>query len=91
MRIILALMLVALLAGCGSPTLRGNAPIRLDAADSESMRRCELPLELPPGDMTQRQIEKYWGLDRKHQIECAKRHGILVDYIIDRDGGLTSK
>ena len=62
---------------------------RLDAPDSASMKSCQKPINLPAGEMTQRDIEKYWGLDRSHQIECAKRHKILADYIKKRDAGLT--
>lgn len=61
---------------------------RLDAPDSVSLRGCLLPTKLPAGAMTQKDIEKYWGLDRSHQIDCAKRHKILADYIKKRDAGL---
>lgn len=92
MRIILALLLAASLAACSTTGIvtPPDHP-RLDAPSAETMRDCALPGKLPSGEMTQAQIEKYWGLDRKHQIDCAKRHGILRDYIIDRDGGLVGK
>jgi hypothetical protein len=90
MRILAAIVLALSLGACAH-----NAVVtppdrpRLDAPSPESVRECLLPINLPKGSLTQAQVEKYWGLDRKHQIDCAKRHKILIDYITDRDSGLT--
>lgn len=91
MRAIIAILLTACLAGCGGTTFYNSNHPRLDPPDQAALRACDLPTNLPKGEMTQAQIEKYWGLDRKHQIECAKRHGILSDYIIERDSALSGK
>lgn len=92
MRAIALLLIVGLLAGC-STTGAVTPPDRprLDPPAAQNMVACKLPTDLPPGEMTQRDIERYWGLDRKHQLECAKRHGALRDYIVDRDGNLRKK
>lgn len=92
MRFIATLLLLAALAGCSTTGVVAppDAP-RLASPDSALLKSCELPTKLPPGDMTQRDIERYWGVDRKHQIECAKRHGALRDFIVDRDGNLRKK
>jgi hypothetical protein len=92
MRAIAILTATLALAGCTTTgTVAPPDRPRLDAPSAMSMQDCLLPVALPPGEMTQRDIERYWGTDRKHQVECAKRHAILRDYIIDRDGGLTRK
>ena len=83
-------MLLAL-AGCASTTPGFSGRPRLDPPAAASLKSCELHINLPPGEMTQRDIERYWGQDRKHQLECAKRHAALRDFIIDRDSGLTGK
>lgn len=91
MRTLAALLLVGLLAGCSTTLIAPPDRPRLDPPSAQLLADCKLPSSLPPGEMTQRDIERYWGLDRKHQIECAKRHAALRDFIIDRDGGLTRK
>lgn len=88
MRIFIALLLAASLAGCASTTLVTSNHPRLDPPSAVSMADCSLPANLPAGQMTQSKIELYWGLDRKHELECAKRHGILRDYIVARDSAL---
>lgn len=78
------------LAGCSTTgTVTPPDRPRLDPPAAQLLADCKLPAHLPSGEMTQRDIERYWGLDRKHQLECAKRHGALRDYIVDRDDGLT--
>lgn len=86
-----ALLLTAALAGCSTTTVAPPDRPRLDPPAAQLLLDCKLPTNLPPGEMTQRDIERYWGLDRKHQLECAKRHGALRDYIVDRDGNLRKK
>jgi uncharacterized lipoprotein len=90
-RMAVAALLVLALAACSTTSIvtPPDRP-RLDAPDSVSMKACQKPINLPAGEMTQQDIEKYWGRDRSHQIECAKRHKILADYIRNRDAGLTS-
>jgi hypothetical protein len=90
MRIIIIAAALLALAGCASTT-PGVGGIRLDPPAASSLKSCNLPTDLPIGEMTQRDIERYWGLDRKHQVECAKRHAALRDYIIDRDAGIVRK
>lgn len=91
MRILLAIAVALALAGCSTTMVAPPDRPRLDAPSAVLMRGCELPSNLPPGDMSQRDIERYWGLDRKHQIECAKRHAALRDFILDRDSKLGKK
>lgn len=92
MRTIIALAAALALAGCSTTGVvtPPDRP-RLDPPAAQNMAACHLPVDLPSGEMTQRDIERYWGLDRKHQLECAKRHGALRDYIVDRDGNLRKK
>ena len=91
MRMLIMLAAVLALAGCSTTLVAPPDRPRLDPPTAQNMADCKLPTDLPRGEMTQRDIERYWGLDRKHQLECAKRHGALRDFIIDRDGGLTRK
>lgn len=90
MRFIMAMLMLVALAGCSTTGVVAppDRP-RLTAPAAQSMAACKLPSDLPPGEMSQKDIEKYWGLDRKHQLECAKRHAALRDFIKDRDGGIT--
>ncbi len=92
MRVYAVIGLALILAGCSTASIVSppDRP-RLDAPAAQSMASCKLPSDLPPGEMTQRDIERYWGADRKHLIECLKKHGILRDYIIDRDGAITKR
>lgn len=46
---------------------------------------------LPPGEMTQRDIERHWGRDRLSLVDCAARHAELNQYIVERDAGLTGR
>lgn len=91
MRLLAILLLTAALAGCSTTTIAPPDRPRLDPPSASLTADCVLPASLPPGEMTQRDIERYWGLDRKHQLECAKRHAALRDFILDRDGGLSSR
>lgn len=88
MRLLLALALAGVLAGCSTTGIKPADRPRLDPPAAQLMVACRLPTDLPAGEMSQRDIERYWGLDRKHQLECAKRHGALRDFIVDRDGNL---
>ena len=90
MRIFIISAAMLALAGCASTT-PGVGGIRLDPPSAALLKSCDLPISLPVGEMTQRDIERYWGVDRKHQVECAKRHSALRDYIVDRDAGIVRK
>ena len=87
----LAMVAALALSGCATNTIAVADRPRIDSPAPAAMQKCALPVNLPAGEMTQRDVERYWGLDRKNQIACAKRHGILADFINDRDGGLTEK
>jgi hypothetical protein len=91
MKIAIALCLAAMLAGCSTTGIKPADRPTLAPPSAALLADCALPTTLPPGEMTQRDIERYWGLDRKHQIECAKRHGALRDFVLDRDGRITGK
>lgn len=92
MRTIIFLLAALALAGCSTTgTVTPPDRPRLDSPAAQLLADCQLPTNLPPGEMTQRDIERYWGLDRKHQLECAKRHAALRDFILDRDAGLSGK
>lgn len=85
-----AALLATSLAGCATTgTVAPADKPHIAPPSAVSLQDCLLPVNLPPGDMTQQQIEKYWGTDRAHQIDCARRHKILADYIRQRDAGLT--
>lgn len=92
MRLLLVAVLALAVTACASGRTIGivDAP-RLSPPSQAVLSACSLPTALPAGEMTQRDIERYWGLDRKHQIECAKKHGILVEFITARDAGLSGK
>lgn len=79
------------LAGCSTTTIAPPDRPRLDPPAAQLLADCKLPVDLPPGEMTQRDIEKYWGTDRKHLIACFRKHGMLRDFIVDRDGNLRKK
>lgn len=65
-----------------------GSPPRLDAADSYSLQVCVPPANLPVGEMTQRDIERFWSRDRMSLADCAARHKALVDYYTQRDAYL---
>ena len=79
------------LAGCSTTTVAPPDRPRLESPAAPLLADCRLPTNLPPGEMSQKDIERYWGLDRKHQLECVKRHAALRDFVQDRDAGLTRK
>lgn len=89
--ILIALAAALALAGCSTTTIAPPDRPRLESAAPQLLADCKLPTNLPPGEMSQKDIERYWGLDRKHQLECAKRHAALRDFIQDRDAGLIGK
>lgn len=93
MRILqLAVMALAvILAGCSANRARVVAPPdkpRLDRPDFESLKKCDDPVALPSGDMTQDTGERLWKKDRFALVVCGRRNVVLGDYIIDRDTGL---
>jgi hypothetical protein len=49
--------------------------------DSKLLEACNLPVLLPERALTQEEVERYWSVDRKNLIICAKRHGYLGDAI----------
>ncbi len=91
LKIIAAVGLALALAGCSTTTIAPPDRPHLASPSAQLTEDCKLPTNLPPGEMSQKDIERYWGLDRKHQLECAKRHAALRDFIQDRDGGLSRK
>lgn len=76
-----------MLSGCmttGGLDLRPGK-IQLGNIDTTFLEKCNLPVKIPKRRLTQAEVEKYWGLDRKNLIICAKRHGLLGDAIKYRD------
>ena len=61
---------------------------RLDAPDSYATQACVPPAGLPVGEMTQRDIERFWSRDRMSLVDCAARHRALRDYYAERDAYL---
>lgn len=51
--------------------------------DSELLKACERPGEIPNKPLVQRLVEKLWISDRKKLLDCAARQGALADYIRD--------
>lgn len=53
--------------------------------DSSLLEDCDLPVKIPQRRLSQVEVEKYWSIDRKNLIICAKRHGFLGDAVKFRD------
>jgi len=59
--------------------------------DSALREKCKLPLHLPDRGLTQAEVERYWGTDRKNLIICAERHGLLDAAVRFRDAQLQQR
>jgi len=78
--------LVITLTGCKTTsTITPVVKPILTPADSELLRSCLGPVEVPPRALTQQQIERLWITDRQRIIECARRHQALAEWIKRRD------
>ena len=75
---------VSALTACAASTGSGSPP-RLDPVDLVLTRPCELPVPLPARDLTDREVVRLWGTDRKHLVDCANRHQAHVGAIRIRD------
>lgn len=93
MRLILIPMLIAsalaltACQGSGGLVAPSDRP-KLAAPDSYATQVCSPPADLPVGEMTQRDIERFWSRDRLSLVDCAARHKVLRDYYAERDAYL---
>lgn len=74
------------LAQCAS-TLSGE--LRLDPPDASLTQTCAPPVDLPNRELTQAEVERFWGQDRAALIVCRDRLSGLVRYYAVRDAALT--
>ncbi len=75
-----------LLSGCTTMSLNLKpGQFIISNIDTALLSKCDLPVKIPRRKLTQAEVEKYWGLDRKNLIVCAKKHGFLGDAIRFRD------
>lgn len=51
--------------------------------DSELLKACMRPGEIPNKPLIQKLVEKLWISDRKALVDCAARQGALADYVRD--------
>lgn len=59
--------------------------------DSELLKACGRPVEIPNTPLVQKLVEKLWISDRQLLINCAKRQGALADYVRDLIARLEGK
>ncbi|TPQ47607.1 hypothetical protein C2U72_24185 [Prosthecomicrobium hirschii] len=57
----------------------------MDPVDLTLTRSCERPATLPNRDLSEDEVVRFWGTDRKHLLDCANRHQAHVEAIRIRD------
>ena len=80
----------SVLTACAASTGSGSPP-RLDPVDLVLTRPCERPVPLPNRDLTDREVVRLWGTDRKHLVDCGHRHRAHVQAIETRDGLISGR
>lgn len=53
--------------------------------DSAFTRRCDPPVTLPERDLTDAEIERLWGRDRKNLVDCGARQRAHAEAAETRD------
>jgi hypothetical protein len=83
------------LAGCVSTrsakTVAPSPKPIIAMPDSELLKACGRPVEIPNTPLVQKLVEKLWISDRQLLINCAKRQGALADYVRDLIARLEGK
>ena len=81
------LLLAALSAqtACAASTGSGSPP-RIDPVDGALTRLCERPAKLPDRDLSEAEVVRLWGTDRKNLVDCGHRHSAHVAAVETRDG-----
>lgn len=64
-------------------------PLILTPIDSSLLSDCKLPIQLPEKNLSQKEAEKLWTVDRKDILDCMNKHKALVKVIKFRDEQLT--
>lgn len=62
----------------------------IEQADSSLTEDCAKPIDVGVASLNQSQTEGYWSKDRSNLIKCGDRHAAHVDFIEERDSGLTN-
>jgi hypothetical protein len=75
---------------CAGSTPFAKAP-QLAAPDRELTRDCADPTVLPDRELTQAEVERYWGEDRFRLAVCRDRNRGLLRFFTFRDDGLRKK
>lgn len=91
LRILTATALVLALTGCAGLTdfFKAKQAPRLDPPPKALQSRCQDPVLLPERELTQQEVEAYWGRDRANLIVCTDRHSGLLRFFTVRDAGIT--
>jgi hypothetical protein len=76
---------LAVTACAGSGGSGKTTPPQFGAIPPKYKKACAKPGELPDRDLTQAEVERYWGKDRAGLINCAATKQGLVKFIEDRD------
>ena len=66
-------------------------PPRIDPVDLTLTRSCERPTRLPNRDLSEDEVVRHWGMDRKHLVDCGNRHRAHVGAIAIRDALITGR
>ena len=75
---------VSALTAC-APSTGSDSPPRIDPVDLTLTRPCERPTRLPNRDLSENEVVRFWGSDRKSLLDCANRHKAHVEAIRIRD------
>lgn len=65
-----------LLASCGV-----SAPVRPLPPPPSLVEPCAAPVALPERDVTQGEVETWWGRDRSALRACGEKHAALAAYV----------
>lgn len=75
-----ALLLVSLAScvstGSGKVLITANPPKK--TIDNQIKKLCDLPVLLPERELTQQEVEAYWGVDRRSLVDCYNKHKARV-------------
>ena len=84
--VMLSLSVLALQAcAVSTPTVL----IKPNLSPAPAINQCFKPVKLPSRDLTQQEVENYWGRDRIHLIQCRKSMKIIQKFYQERDGALS--
>ncbi|TGQ19344.1 dehydrogenase [Mesorhizobium sp. M00.F.Ca.ET.217.01.1.1] len=77
-------------AGCASTQSIKVAvpPPFLAQPNHNALTLCIGPVRLPKGELTQRDVERFWIADRKELLSCGRRFKLLRDFYQERDAAI---